>query len=78
MSLCQYKDIFGAPGTGAHAYRFMDIAVVDLGLTIGAAYLISEKYKKSFPVTFLGLFVVGMVAHRAFCVETGFLKMLRK
>lgn len=78
MSLCQYKDIFGAPRTGAHSYRIMDIAVVDLGLTIGAAYLISEKTENSFPVTFGALFLLGMLAHRAFCVDTAFLQMLRK
>ena len=31
MSLCQYKDIFGKPGEGAHSYRVANVAVVDVG-----------------------------------------------
>jgi hypothetical protein len=31
-------NFFGAPRTGVHAYRVFDIAIVDLGLTLAAAY----------------------------------------
>lgn len=76
--LCQYKDIFGAPRTGAHSYRVFDIAIVDTALTAAAAYYISRNSEYSFPVIFSGLFVLGIGMHRLFCVDTAFLQMLRK
>jgi len=30
----KYKDIFGKPGTGAHSYRILNIAVVVVFLTV--------------------------------------------
>jgi hypothetical protein len=39
--LSEYKDIFGAPNTGAHSYRLFDVAIVDLVLTIFIAYVIT-------------------------------------
>ena len=32
--LCQYKDIFGKVGEGIHSYRFFNIAIADVLLTI--------------------------------------------
>jgi len=34
MDLCKYKDIFGKPNTGAHKYRFLGVAIIDVILTI--------------------------------------------
>ena len=34
MPLSDYKDIFGKPGEGGHAYRIFDIAIVDVIFTI--------------------------------------------
>jgi hypothetical protein len=41
MDLCKYKNFFGKPGEGAHSYRIFNIAIVDLGLTILVAYILS-------------------------------------
>lgn len=76
MSLCQYKDIFGAPNTGVHRYRIANIALVDLGLTILAAFLISRIFKTNFWLTLLILFILGIIAHRVFCVRTTIDKLL--
>ena len=38
--LCRYKHIFGKPNTGIHTYRFFNIAIVDVMLTILLAWLI--------------------------------------
>ena len=46
--LCQYKNIFGEPKKGIHAYRIFNIAIVDLLLTIFIAYLFSIHKEISF------------------------------
>lgn len=76
MSLCQYKDMFGAPFTGAHQYRFMGVAAVDLVLTLLLALFISVRYKVSVITTVVGLMLLSVVAHMFFCVDTALLKML--
>ena len=87
MSLCQYKDIFGKPGEGAHQYRVFDIAIVDTFMTIIIAILISLliNYVYNFdyvyiPITscFISiiLFIIGIFMHRLFCVRTTIDKLL--
>jgi hypothetical protein len=46
--LCKYKNILGKPGTGVHSYRFMNIAIVDVLLTLLLAFVISYYTKYSF------------------------------
>ena len=41
MSLCKYKNALGIPNKGIHSYRFMGVAIMDVIMTILAAYLIS-------------------------------------
>ena len=38
--MCYYKNIFGAPGTGIHSYRILNIAIFDVLFTIIGAFLI--------------------------------------
>ncbi len=76
MSLCQYKHIFGKEGEGVHSIRLFDIAIVDYLMTYLAAYLISRYYKISFIKTNISLFLVAIVVHRIFCVNTSFNKMI--
>ena len=70
MSLCQYKNIFGEPKKGAHSYRVFDIAIVDVVLTIIVAYIISLIGKFSFIKTCVVLFILGIILHKLFCVDT--------
>ena len=70
MDLCKYKDILGKPGQGAHSLRIMNIAIVDVALTILAAYLFSVWTKYPFYLTLLVLFILGIISHRLFCVKT--------
>ena len=73
---CPYKNLFGAEGTGAHSYRFMGLAVVDVVLTVMAAWLISWGFGAPFWWTLLGLFLSGIILHRLFCVRTTIDKIL--
>lgn len=70
MQLCKYSNMFGAPRTGVHATRIADIAVIDLALTVVAAYWLSLIYKQPFYKMLFGLLLLGIVMHRIFCVNT--------
>ena len=73
---CDHSDIFGKPGEGLHAYRVFDLAIVDVLLTIFAAYFISSMTgKKVAPILFI-LFLTSIIAHRLFCVRTTVDKIL--
>ena len=76
MDLCRYKDIFGRPREGAHAYRIFDIAVVDVAATVVVAFLISRVFGFSLWKSLVVLFIVGIISHRAFCVRTAVDKLL--
>ena len=71
MSLCQYKDLFGKVGEGAHSYRILNIAIVDVLSLIIVAYIIHKFFPKyKFVHILIILFIIGIIAHRIFCVRT--------
>ena len=70
LDLCHYKDIFGRPREGAHAYRLFDIAVVDVAATVLLALVIARLFGLSFWKSLVVLFIIGIISHRAFCVRT--------
>jgi hypothetical protein len=75
--LCKYKDIFGKAGEGAHSYRIFNVAVVDVILTIVAAFIIHLFIPKySFIYILILLFITGIIMHRLFCVRTTIDKLL--
>ena len=76
MPSCPYRFMFGKPGEGPHAYRFMGIAVVDLILTFLAAWLITLATGYSIQVTFGTLFILGEVLHYYYGTQTAVLTML--
>lgn len=76
MNLCKYKDIFGKPNEGLHSYRLFDIAIVDVILTIMAAYYISKYLNYNFYLICFYLFIIGIYVHRFFCVKTKIDKIL--
>ena len=76
MSLCKYKNALGIPNKGIHSYRFMGVAIMDVIMTILAAYLISIFFKYNFMYTTLVLFIFGIILHRLFCVRTTVDKLL--
>lgn len=76
MNLCQYRNIFGEPGQGAHKYRVFNIAIVDTVLTVLLAYIISYISGVSLMYVIPGTFLLGIVFHRLFCVRTTVDKLL--
>lgn len=74
--LCKYKDSLGKPNQGIHSYRLFGVAIVDVIMTIVAAFIISYIFHTSFLVTTILLFILGIVLHRMFCVRTTIDKLL--
>ena len=70
MELCKYKHIFGEEGKGIHGIRVANIAVVDLLLTIVFGYVLHIVFSWNLWLTLSGLFVLAIVVHRLFCVNT--------
>jgi len=68
--LCQYKNALGIPGQGIHSYRFMNFAVADVVMTIVFGYLLAWVFRWNAVITIGGLFLLGIVLHRVFCVRT--------
>jgi hypothetical protein len=70
LNLCQYKNIFGEPGTGAHSYRIFNIAIVDVVFTIIFALII--WWFTGYPIHWVILFtfILGIIVHRIFCVNS--------
>lgn len=67
---CEYSKIFGTPGEGVHSYRIGGVAIVDVLLTILLAYGISYTTKYNFVPVLIFTFILGIIAHRLFCVHT--------
>jgi hypothetical protein len=76
---CPFKGLLGVPNEGLHKYRIpvLNIAAVDLGLTVAVAFAISKWRKKSFLKTFIALFVLAEVLHALFCVDTTVIKGIK-
>ena len=79
--LCQYKDMFGKPGEGAHSLRVFNVAIVDLGLTLVIAYIIKLQNFKflentSFGMLFVCLIILSLIIHKLFCVDTTLTKVV--
>ena len=72
----QFKNIFGAPGTGPHSIRFMGVALVDFALTILLAIFVTWKFKVPLDLSIIGVLVFSLIIHMLFGVETGALKYL--
>ena len=68
--LCQYRDIFGKPTQGAHSIRILNVAVIDTLATLLVGALIAYYTGLNVYVTWLGLFILGILVHRLFCVNS--------
>jgi hypothetical protein len=71
FGLCKYKNLIGKPKTGMHSIRIFNIAVLDVVETIIGAYVIYLFFPKyNYFLILLCLFLLGIIAHRIFCVPT--------
>jgi hypothetical protein len=76
---CEYKDLFGKPREGVHKYRIpiLDLALIDVIMTIFGAYLISRytRYNRFWKVLFI-MWIISIIMHTLFCVETSVQKTI--
>lgn len=77
LNLCKYKDLLGKPGEGLHSYRVFDIAILDTILTIVLGLLLAKIFNITKFHGILLSFLLGIVFHKIFCVETTINKLLR-
>lgn len=68
--LCAHRHVLGKPGEGVHRFRIAGVAAVDLGLTVAVAWLISTYWRLAFWKVLAVLLLLGVLAHRLFCVDT--------
>lgn len=66
------SDIFGRPGEGVHRYRLFGMAIVDIGVTLVGSTVVYYALRKriSWWKLTIGLFLLGIILHRALCVRT--------
>lgn len=67
---CDLKNIFGKPKEGAHSIRLLNFAIVDVILTVLAGWIISMIFKVNMLWTVICLFIIGILLHWYFCVDT--------
>lgn len=77
---CQYSNIFGKIKEGVHKYRLFDLAIADVIMTFIGAYFLQQVFFKKYEYyqVLLGLFILGIILHRIFCVKTTIDKLLFK
>lgn len=68
--LCKYRNILGTPRKRVHSIRVFDIAIIDVALTFLAAWGLYKWLKIPFWIALVSLFVIGILLHRLFCVNT--------
>lgn len=73
---CPFKNILGKPNEGVHSYRFANVAIVDVIMTIIVAFIISVLFAIPFWKVLGVSFILGIVLHRFFCVRTTVDKLL--
>jgi hypothetical protein len=74
--LCKYNNVFGKPGTGFHSIRIFNVAILDVIGTIAIAYIIARYMNWNTYITIICAFVIGIIFHRIFCVNTTINKMI--
>ena len=76
FKLTKYKDIFGKAGEGVHQYKFKGTSIVDYLLTIIGAFIITYYTDIPLVLTTIGLFLIGILLHYLFGLETQVIKFI--
>lgn len=72
----KYKDALGKPNEGFHSTRFLGYALYDILGTILIGLLISKFFNLSVGKTILFLFLLGLLLHLMFGVNTKMVNQL--
>ncbi len=71
-----YRDLLGTPDKGVHKYKFLNTAIVDYVLTLIGACVTTYLTTVPLPLTTILWFIMGIVAHILFGVDTESLRFL--
>ena len=66
----QFSDIFGAPGTGVHRFRVLDVAIVDYLLSIVLAFAVAYQFNIPVVIATILVLSLGILFHYLFGLET--------
>jgi hypothetical protein len=69
-SLAKYRDVFGKPGEGVHKYRILGTPIVDVLASLLLAMFVTWLTKMPLELSIILVFVVGVIAHYIFGVQT--------
>lgn len=72
----QYSNIFGKVGEGVHKLKFMNVIVIDNLLTILLSTVISYFINIPFPIVIIGVYILSIIIHYLFGVQTKTLSYL--
>jgi uncharacterized membrane protein len=72
----QYSDILGKVGEGAHKHKLFKVILVDNLLTLALAVFVSYYWSFPFPLAIIGVYIVSIIFHYLFGVQTQSLKYL--
>ena len=80
MKLCKFKNILGIPAKGIHFHVF-NIAIIDVFFTFIGAWFITKillkyNYKVNYYIVLILLFLLGIILHKLFCVDTTINKLI--
>jgi hypothetical protein len=64
-----YSEALGKPGEGVH-FHVLGVAIFDVAAVLAIAWILSDGSRSSFAKWAAVLFVLGIMAHRAFGVRT--------
>ena len=76
LDLTKYKNIFGSPGTGLHKIKFKGTSIIDYFLTIVGAFILTYYTDIPLVLSTIGLFILGILIHYLFGIETQVLKFI--
>ena len=62
--------MFGKEREGVHSFRLLDVAIVDVVGTMCIAVVLSWLTGLHIGVSIILMFLLGIVSHKVFCVNT--------
>ena len=72
----QFNDIFGLTGQGVHQHKVLNVIVIDNLITIAFAIFITYQFDIPFPLSIIGVYIVSILIHMLFGVQTKTLSYL--
>lgn len=76
MDLCKYKNIAGKEGQGLHSVRLFNVAILDVIGTVAIGVILAKIFKWNVWLTLGALFIIAIIMHRLFCVNTTINKLI--